>query len=116
MYWPVLLLIAVGIVQRAINLARPDWNWLPHAGRLTISVLALALLSFMLTRYPYVAVADPTSAPGLAQLATGLNDLIWWALAGVSPFYLLVNVGLNAWFCAQHFGYALRRRQMRTAL
>lgn len=111
-YWPVLLLMVAGVAQRAINLARPDWNWLPPASRLATSVVALALLYFMLSRYPYLAVADPAHAtPQVSQLATGLNDLIWWALVGISPFYLLFYAGLNAWFCAQHVGYALRRRR-----
>jgi len=78
--------------------------------------MAVRALVVMASRSPYVAVADPANAaPGVGQLARGLNDLIWWAVVGVSPFYLVFNVGLNAWFCAQHIGYRLRRQQMRTA-
>jgi hypothetical protein len=110
-YWAVLLLMVAGIVQRGINLVRPDWNWLPPAARLAINVLALALLVVMASRSPYVAVADPdAAAPGVVQLARGLNGVIRWALVGVSPFYLVFNVGLHAWFCAQHIGDRLRRR------
>jgi hypothetical protein len=112
LYWPLLLALLLGVAQRAINLARPDWNWLQPVLRLAANVLPLALLYFMQSRYPYIAVFDPAnSPPDLAQRVTGLNDLIWWVLVGVSPFYLLTNAAINTWFCAQHACYALRRRQ-----
>jgi hypothetical protein len=68
----------------------------------------------MASHSPYVAVADPANAtPREVQLVMGLNDLIRWGLIGIAPFYLLFNVGINAWFCVQHVGYALRQRQIR---
>jgi hypothetical protein len=115
-YWPVFVLILAGIVQRAINLARPDLNWLPPAVRLVTGVVGLALLFVMFDNPPYVTVADPANASSrVVQLSAGLNGLIRWAVIGIAPFYLLFNVGLNAWFSAQHIGYALRRRQVRTS-
>jgi hypothetical protein len=112
LYWPVLLLILAGISQRAVNLARPDWNWLPPSWRLVTSLIGFGVLYFAFSRYPYVAIADPAHADmRLVQLVRGLNDLMRWALIGIAPFYLLFNVGLNGWFCWQHLAYARRRRE-----
>jgi hypothetical protein len=112
LYWPVLVLILAGIAQRAINLARPDWNWLPASWRLATSLAGFGVLYFAVSRYPYLAIADPAGADlRMAQMATGLNDLMRWVLIGISPFYLLFNVGLNGWFCWQHVAYALRQRR-----
>jgi hypothetical protein len=104
LYWSVMLLAAVGSAQRAINLVRPDWNWLLPAVRLTTNIAALALIYVTQAAYPYVAVADP------AANAKGLNDLIWWALVGVAPFYCLTHIGIWGCLFAQHVGHYLRRR------
>jgi hypothetical protein len=112
LYWPVLLLILAGIAQRAVNLARPDWNWLPPSSRLVASLVGFGVLYFAVSRYPYLVLADAAHADvRMTELARGLNDLIRWALIGISPFYLLFNVGLNGWFCWQHLAYARRRRK-----
>jgi hypothetical protein len=76
------------------------------------NALPLVLLYFMQSRYPYIAVSDPMNASqSLGLQVAGLNDLIWWALVGVAPFYFLTSAAINAWFCAQHIRYVLRRRQ-----
>lgn len=110
-YWPVLLLLAASATQRAVNLARPDWNWLLPAARLAINAAGLMLLYFMASRYPYFAAADPAATAERLQQVTRLNDLLWWAVAGVSPFYFLTNLAINGWFTAQHLGYLRRCRQ-----
>ncbi|HEU4687281.1 MAG TPA: hypothetical protein VFS23_02915 [Vicinamibacterales bacterium] len=112
LYWPLLAALLLGLAQRAINLVRPDWNWLLPALRLAANVLPLALLYFMQSRYPYIVVADPANTPAdVARGVTGLNDLIWWVLVGVSPFYFLTLGAINAWLCAQHVRYVLRRHR-----
>ncbi len=112
LYWPLLFALLLGLAQRAINLARPDLNWLQPAMRLVANVLPLALLYFMQSRYPYIVVADPVNTSAdVARGVTGLNDLIWWVLVGVSPFYFLTLGAINAWLCAQHVRYVLRRHR-----
>jgi hypothetical protein len=112
LYWPLLLALLLGLSQRAINLARPDWNWLQPVLRLAANVLPLALLYFMQSRYPYIAASEPANTTeSLALRVAGLNNLIWWGLVGVASFYFLAGAVINGWFCAQHVCYALRRRQ-----
>ena len=43
LYVPMVVLILVGIAQRCINLARPDWTWLPSATRLVTTIGGLAI-------------------------------------------------------------------------
>jgi hypothetical protein len=107
----VLILLAAGVAQRAINLVRPDWNWLLPAARLATNVVGLALLYFLQSAYPYVTVAAPAAAEQATTMASQLNDFVWWVLVGIAPFYFLTYIGIWGFYVAQHVCYALRRRQ-----
>jgi hypothetical protein len=111
LYWSVLILLVAGIAQRAINLARPDWNWLLPTARLATNVGGLAMLYFLQAAHPYVAVAAPAATEPLTTQASQLNDFIWWVLVGIAPFYFLTYVGIWGWYVAQYVCYVLRRRQ-----
>jgi hypothetical protein len=116
LYWSVILFLAAGIVQRAVNLARPDWNWLHYGVRLATNALALVALYFVQSQYPFIVLTDSaTASDHTLQSVAGLNDLIWWALVGIAPFYFLTNAAINAWFSAQHICYAMRQRGARVS-
>ena len=110
-YWPTLLLLLAGVVQRAVNYARPDWNWLLPVTRLGINTVALALVYPMSRAYPYFAAfaGDPS---GVADsVARGLNATAWWTLvAGFSVFFFS-QIALNGWQCVQHVRFLQRQRQ-----
>ncbi|HLG59586.1 MAG TPA: hypothetical protein VI485_29885 [Vicinamibacterales bacterium] len=111
-YWPVLLLMLTGLVQRSLTLARPQWNWLQSVTRTVINVLGLVMLPFMLSGYPFVLVASTASDPArAARIALGLNTTIWWNVAISLSIYLLVTAGFNAWLSLCHLRYEIRRRR-----
>lgn len=62
-YAPILLLLALGIAQRAINLAHPEWSWLVPVSRVTVNGIGLALQYPMIKSLPWVTVADGVKDP-----------------------------------------------------
>jgi len=109
-YWPVLLLLLAGVAQRAVNYARPDWNWLLPVTRLGINAVALFLVYPMSQAYPYfAAIGSPFGGGEL--VARGLNLTGWWTLVAGFSVYFLTQVVVNAWQCVQHARVFQRQRQ-----
>jgi hypothetical protein len=102
-YLPILLLLAAGIAQRAVNLARPSWNSLLPVARLFINLAALGLQYPMIKSYPYVVssagAADLTHAH---QVAGALNGTILWGLLSWLWIYHLISAAVYAWYCVPH--------------
>ena len=99
-YWPILLLLAAGIAQRALNLARPWWNALLPATRLFINAVALGLQYPMIRSYPYVLVARGATDPAHASVANAFNGAILWGVLSWMWLYHLISAGIYAWYCA----------------
>jgi hypothetical protein len=99
-YWPIAALLAIGIAQRAVSLARPDLNWLPPVVRLVVNVAATALALPMLAAVPYVL------GPGAGDLNEGLSGF----LRGLGIYWFFNSLWL-AWLCAQHLRHRLRARR-----
>jgi hypothetical protein len=72
-YLPILLLLAAGIAQRAVNLARPSRNALLPATRLFINAVVLGLQYPMIQSYPYVVLGRGAPDPTHAQVAEPLT-------------------------------------------
>lgn len=110
-YLPVLLLMGVGIAQRAINIARPRWSWLLPPARLFANVAGLALQYPMIKSYPYVLVADGSKDQAhYTQVAQAFNGGILWGILSWLWMYLLVSAVIYAWYCLPHLRRLLRRR------
>ena len=107
-YWPILTLLAAGIVQRVVNLARPRWSGLLPVSRLLINAVALGLQYPMIKSYPYVAAA--ANDAHVRQVAVQINNLILWGLLRWLWVYHLVSAVIYAWYCAPHFRRLLQRR------
>lgn len=58
LYWPIVALAFVGMVQAGLNLIRPDWTWLRTAERFVMGVGGLALWGYTLKAGQWI-VADP---------------------------------------------------------
>lgn len=102
-YLPILLLLAAGIAQRAVNLARPSWNALLPAARLFINLAALGLQYPMIKSYPYVIVAASAANPAHArQVAEAFNSSILWGLLSWLWIYHLISAVIYAWYCMPH--------------
>ena len=58
LYWPVVALAFVGMIQAGTNLVRPDWTWLRSAEPIVIGLGALALWGYLVKAGQWI-VADP---------------------------------------------------------
>jgi hypothetical protein len=116
-YWPILLLLLAGVMQRIVNLLRPDWSWLQPAVRLAVNAVSLALLYFLLTGNPYVRVTDAaTATPEAEQVAFAINKTIYWVLVFGFGIYWFIGGSFDFWFCIKHARYRLSRRREQPAL
>jgi len=111
-YLPILILLAAGIAQRAVNLARPRWSGVLPASRLLINAVALGLQYPMIQSYPYVLVASGASDVAHAQqVAAAFNGAILWGVLSWMWIYHLVSVVIYAWYCAPHVRRLMHRKQ-----
>jgi hypothetical protein len=115
-YWPILVLLAAGMIQRGLTLAHPEWNWLQAVTRLATNGLALAMLYPFLRAFPYVSVAEmAANVPTAEALALRINSQIWWQVLQIGGLYWLFWTGFFAVVCAQHARHLLRRRREQAA-
>lgn len=109
-YLPILLLLAAGIAQRAVNLARPSWSALLPATRLFINLIALGLQYPMIKSYPYVVVgASVVDLPHARHVADSFNGIILWGFLSWLWIYYLINAAVYAWYCVPHVRRAAQR-------
>lgn len=114
-YIPVFLLFLAGIAQRAVTLARPDWNWLLPTSRFVIDGVG-AVLMFFLPLHPLVVVSpaavDPAHADHLAAIA---NNWLRWGLFGPWLWiYLGTSALVYAWYSRPHVRRFLQSRRNRS--
>jgi hypothetical protein len=116
-YVPVLILLVLGIAQRSVNLARPEWSWLVPVTRVATNGLGLAMQYSMFKSFPYVVVAAGTK--DLARynyLAQQFNGCIQWGVFGWLWIFLLINGTVYAWLCVPHLRRLFYRIPARQAL
>lgn len=109
-YWPWLLLLFAGCIQRLVTLTHPEWNWLQPVTRLLTNGLGVVLLYPLLQAFPYVVAVDAGDAASVAS-ALGISNGIWWSLFSGIGLYLLINAAFMAFMCAQHAAFEIRRRR-----
>jgi hypothetical protein len=109
-YWPLLLLLLVGFVQRLVTIVHPEWNWLQPITRLFTNGVAVLLVYPMMQAYPYVFAVDATNAASVA-LANRFNGSIWWNVFTGMGLYWLITAAFMAFMCAQHVAFEIRRRR-----
>jgi hypothetical protein len=112
--WPVLTLLSAGIIQRAVNLARPDLNWLQPAMRLVINAACLGLLYAILRAFPFV-IASPSAQAGAdaAAMARSFDNWLWWHMLAGLGTYWLVNVLFYVRLATEHARYVIRSSRER---
>lgn len=109
-YWPVLLVLAVGIAQRVATLLRPDWNWLQPPTRVVTNAVALVLVAMFLREYPYVTVMPGTTVASASLDAARLSDDIWWHSGASFGLYSLSCLIFNLILSIQFVRSRARRR------
>jgi hypothetical protein len=113
-YWPILLLLVIGIAQRVLTLTKPEWSGLQFATRLFLNGAMLAMVYPILQAYPYVTAAAAATDPAAANLlAQKVNGLIWGQLLVTGGLYWLFWAGFHAWLCAMHFRNAFQVHDLR---
>lgn len=107
---PLLVLLLLGLAQRAVNLARPEWSGLAPFTRVFVNFAAIALTWVFFRGYPWVMISDPAVKGGpLVAAAQHANGFILWAILSWIWIYFLINGLVNAGFCLPY----LRRWRQR---
>ncbi|HMD32301.1 MAG TPA: hypothetical protein VKG84_10360, partial [Candidatus Acidoferrales bacterium] len=102
-YTPLLLLLLMGIAQRAVNVARADWTWLLPVSRMLVNLLGLLLQFPIFKGYPYVLVAEWANNQTLyVERADALNNFILWGLVSWLWIYFLISALVYARYCVPH--------------
>ena len=106
-YWSVLILLFVGVLQRAVTFVRPELTLLQAITRLVTNGAMVVLLYPFITNYPHLVVsAAATDVDAATAMAARLNAGLWWTtLAGFS-MYWLINAGFHAWVCVQYLRHS----------
>jgi hypothetical protein len=91
-YIPMVLLTLFGLAHQIISLARPQWNWLPPAGRLLTTVLTLIVLNFVIDAvghtshnewHPFVVLVDRVQdSVRYGQIAALVNVSVLLSILG----------------------------------
>src|ERR1700722_1384850 len=107
-YVPVLLALAIGTGQRAVNVIRPDWNWLLPMARF-VADCGGAVVMFFFRTHALVLPANPSRAQ-TAQLAQAVNGRLIWGLCGPWLWLYLGITGLvYGWYCLPYLRRLVRR-------
>jgi hypothetical protein len=110
-YLPIVLITLAGMAQQGLNLARPDWTWLPPVIRLITGAASLLVVNSLLKVYPYVELVDPAANWKRYGLLIGvLNTTIQISVA-VCGLGFAIACCFYAFQCIVHF----RRRMARPA-
>lgn len=107
-YLPVLFLLLIGVAQRAVNLAHPEWTWLLPVTRMLVNLGALAMQYSMIKAFPYVLPAQ--NSERYRQAADSFNGLILWGFLTWIWVYFLVSAVVYAWYCMPLVRRAFERR------
>jgi len=76
---PILILLLLGIIQRTINISRPDWTLLPPVTRFITNLGGLVIIYLMIKSYPYVTVTNNvTDSSQFRSNAIIFNAVIYW--------------------------------------
>ena len=87
LYVPVLIIAFIHLAQHWINLAEPDWRWLPPATGLVTSLLGLIILYPLLGTSPLISISEPNGLPiserESAQIQHILAQCVSWLWLGI---------------------------------
>jgi hypothetical protein len=111
-YVPVLAVLMMGTSQRAINVLRPDWNWLLPMGRF-VADGAGAIVMFFFRMHALVAAADGVVDAVRAQdLARVVNGRLLWGLFGPWLWlYLAITTLAYGWYCLPYVRRFIRAQR-----
>jgi hypothetical protein len=111
-YVPILMVLLVGTGQRAVNVIRPDWNWLLPMARF-VADAAGAVVMFFFRTHALVAAADGVRDLVRAQhLALAVNGRLVWGWFGPWLWiYLAITALVYGWYCLPYIRRMIRRQR-----
>jgi hypothetical protein len=111
-YAPILLLLVAGAGQRAVNVIRPDWNWLLPIARFAVDGAGACVMFFFRTHTLVLATegtADPVHTMHLAQI---VNARLVWGLFGPWLWiYLGITSLVYGWYSLPYLRRYIRRHR-----
>jgi hypothetical protein len=96
LHLPILIIGFINLAQHWINLAEPDWRWLPAAAGWVMSAAGLIILYPLLGTSPLISISEPNGLPISPAKAAAIQNLI--ALGMISLWIGIMIVGaIYAW-------------------
>lgn len=96
LHLPILVIAFVNLAQHWINLAEPNWRWLPPATGVLTCIAALIFLYPLLHTSPLILIFDPNGIAISAREAANIQDLL--SLGAISLWFGSMIVGaIYAW-------------------
>jgi len=110
-YFPIVVLVLVGIGQHVLNLLRPEWTWLPPVTGLATSIAGLVVLYLAGRISPYVTLSEPAANTARYGNVVGIVNLsllitlacCWLALAIACVVHTIQCLGhVRRWLKGPH--------------
>jgi len=96
LYAPVLVIMFINLAQHWVNLAEPDWRWLPPATGMLTSILALIFLFPLLGRSPLISISELGGLPLNAREAEEIQRILGHCVTSLWLGILIVGA-VFAW-------------------
>ena len=96
LHLPILIIAFIHLAQHWINLAEPDWRWLPPATGMITSVIALVVLYPLLGSSPLISISEANGFPIKPAEAAQIQNII---AIGLTWLWIGIIVGgaIYAW-------------------
>ena len=96
LHLPILIIAFIHLAQHWINLAEPDWRWLPPATGMITSVIALVVLYPLLGSSPVISISEANGFPIKPAEAAQIQNII---AIGLTWLWIGIIVGgaIYAW-------------------
>lgn len=109
-YYPAIAALTLaGMAQAAVNLWRPEWNWLPAVTRLVTTIGGMFVLNSAMKVHPYIVLLDAAvNSARYGQAVYILNVVILLSL-GCLWLGLAIACGVHAIQCLGHLRRWMKR-------
>jgi hypothetical protein len=110
-YYPAIAALTLaGMAQAAVNLWRPEWNWLPAFTRLVATIGGMVVFNSAMKVYPYITLLDPAAnSVRYGQAVYFLNKAMQFGLGGVW-LGLAIACVVHSYQCVGHVRRWMARR------